>query len=132
MQLLNALFGLNAAVHRMNIVSSTLYSPVEPFLFLSRTHTSQSVSDISRHSSSSLYGLCITDPFERMSSIIATAMPPGAAEDAKKRSKAKGSREETDGLLSKWVESSETSYTKLPKWRKPLHKRLVLWVRICT
>jgi huntingtin len=131
-QLLNALFGLNAAVHRMNIVSSTLYSPVEPFLFLSRTHTSQSVSDISRHSSSSLYGLCITDPFERMSSIIATAMPPGAAEDTKRRSKAKGSREETDGLLSKWVESSETSYTKLPKWRKPLHKRLVLWVRICT
>ena len=100
LQLLNALFGFNAAVHRANIASPTVYPDSSP-------HSLNTGLPGPAHSSSgadrsSLYHMCVTEAMDSLTLSVTASMSQVVAEDTQLRLSGRGSKEETDGGGALW------------------------------
>ena len=101
LQLLNALFGFNAAVHRANIASPTVYPDSPPGSAHARqfgpTHSSSSGAD-----PNSLYHICVTEQLDSMTESVTASMSQVAAEDIRQKLSSRSAKDETDGGGSLW------------------------------
>lgn len=101
LQLLNALFGFNAAVHRANIASPTVYPD-------SASHSActwqfgHTCSSSSRADPNSLYHICVTEQLDSMTESVTASMSQVAAEDIRQKLSSRSAKEETDGGGALW------------------------------
>ena len=101
LQLLNALFGFNAAVHRANIASPTVY-PDSPAHLLHTRQPGPAHSSSSGADPSSLYHMCVSEPLDSLTVNVTASMSQVAAEDMRQRLGSRGQKEDTDGGGTVW------------------------------
>ena len=112
-QVINALFGLNAAVHKANIVSPAIYSDIGTIPPLSRSNSPVGGPSSLPHSSS-LYTLCVSEPLSSLVNDILMVMPRQVANDFRRNVDIKAyGHEETDGKPKQLVFSRHLSTTTM-------------------